>query len=59
MRLADENNRKSKPRTAGDSGAGPRPPADPQMGTALRSVYQKAVEEPVPAEMLDLLAKLG
>ena len=42
----------------------PRPPApprsdDPQMGAALRSVYQKTVEEAVPDEMLDLLAKLG
>lgn len=28
------------------------------MGAALRSVYQKAVEESVPDEMLDLLGKL-
>ena len=33
-------------------------PADPQMGAALRSVYQKTVEEAVPDEMLDLLSKL-
>lgn len=31
---------------------------DPQMGVALRSVYQKTVEEAVPDEMLDLLSKL-
>lgn len=31
---------------------------DPQVGAALRSVYQKAVEEAVPDEMLDLLSKL-
>ena len=29
------------------------------VGAALRSVYQKAVEEQVPAEFLDLLGKLG
>ncbi len=28
------------------------------MGTALRSIYQKTVEESVPDEMLDLLGKL-
>jgi hypothetical protein len=33
-------------------------PEDPQMGQALRSVYQKTVEEAVPDEMLDLLSKL-
>lgn len=29
------------------------------MGSALRSVYQRTVEEAVPDEMLDLLGKLG
>jgi hypothetical protein len=29
-----------------------------QVANALRSVYQKAVEEDIPAEMLDLLSKL-
>ena len=29
------------------------------MGSALRTVYQKAVEEAVPDEMLDLLGKLN
>lgn len=28
------------------------------MGAALRKVYQHAVEEAIPAEMLDLLGKL-
>lgn len=28
------------------------------VGKVLRSVYQKAVEEDIPAEMLDLLSKL-
>lgn len=29
------------------------------MGLALRAVYQKAVEEEIPASMLDLLGKLS
>lgn len=33
-------------------------PDDPQTGHALRSVYQKTVEEAVPDDLLDLLAKL-
>lgn len=28
------------------------------MGAALRSIYEKTVDETVPAEMLDLLGKL-
>ncbi|KKW92191.1 MULTISPECIES: NepR family anti-sigma factor [Sphingobium] len=31
---------------------------DGQVGNALRSVYQRTVEEDIPAEMLDLLSKL-
>lgn len=33
-------------------------PNDAAMGEALRSVYQKTVEESIPAEFLDLLSKL-
>lgn len=29
------------------------------MGSALRTVYQRTVEEEIPPEMLDLLGKLG
>ena len=32
---------------------------DKDMGAALRSVYQKTVNEAIPDEMLDLLGKLG
>lgn len=28
------------------------------MGAALRTVYEKTVEETIPSEMLDLLSKL-
>ncbi len=31
---------------------------DGDVGNALRSVYEKAVEEEIPREMLDLLGKL-
>lgn len=31
---------------------------DNHVGQVLRSVYQKAVDEDIPAEMLDLLSKL-
>nr|GFD58297.1 hypothetical protein [Tanacetum cinerariifolium] len=32
---------------------------DRDMGSALRSAYQKTVDETVPDEMLDLLSKLS
>lgn len=35
-----------------------RPPI-PEVGNALRSAYQQAVNEDIPTEMLDLLGKLG
>lgn len=41
--------RKRKTRTSKDEG---------QVANALRSVYQRAVDEDIPAEMLDLLKKL-
>ena len=31
---------------------------DRDMGAALRSVYQKTVDETVPTDLLDLLGKL-
>lgn len=31
----------------------------PEIGQALRSVYDRAVREDIPPEMLDLLGKLG
>lgn len=33
--------------------------AAPEVGNALRSIYQKTVSEDIPPEMLDLLGKLG
>jgi hypothetical protein len=34
-------------------------PHIPEVGNALRSAYEQAVNEDIPAEMLDLLGKLG
>ena len=51
--LADDREKKPNSRDA----AAPKP-ADPPMGPALRSVYQRTVEEAIPPEMLDLLSKL-
>jgi hypothetical protein len=31
----------------------------PELGNALRSVYQRTVDEDVPDDLLDLLGKLG
>ena len=31
----------------------------PEVGQALRTVYQRTVDEDIPPEMLDLLGKLG
>jgi hypothetical protein len=50
---------------AANEAAGVKPRArrkraqSPELGTALRSVYQSAVDEDIPPEMLDLLGKLG
>ena len=38
--------------------SGDERPGDRDTGAALRSVYQKTVDETVPDEMLDLLGKL-
>lgn len=51
--LADKTDRKPKPRSNGT-----KQQNDAGMGAALRSVYQKTVEEQVPDEFLDLLGKL-
>lgn len=42
----------------GQAGVATLPP-DGDVGSALRSVFEQAVNEDIPAEMLDLLHKLG
>jgi hypothetical protein len=34
-------------------------PATPEVGNALRSAYQRTLDEDIPPEMMDLLGKLG
>lgn len=48
--------KRSKSGGSGDDGGKRK---DEAVGSALRSVYDNAVSEPVPDEMLDLLRKLG
>ena len=55
--LADESDNKQTTPKSVDKRVNGRPD-DPQMGAALRSVYQKTVEEAVPDDLLDLLSKL-
>ena len=58
--MAEKSDRKpeskSEPKT--DRRGPPAKSDDAAMGAALRSIYQKAVEEQVPDEFLDLLGKL-
>ena len=55
--------RKSDPRSVIDIADKPHPrkkgaaPAD--VGNALRSVYQRTIDESIPPDLLDLLGKLG
>ena len=55
--------RKSGPSPEADSSMVPRRKRrklsdQPEIGSALRSIYDRTVEETIPAEMLDLLGKL-
>lgn len=56
-RKADEARQDSKvtKRTRGTTA----PERERDVGHALRSIYQRTVDESVPQEMLDLLGKLG
>lgn len=67
MAFAEEKDggRRRKSEQASDAEADERPspkkkrsPA-PEVGNALRSAYEQAVNEDIPPEMLDLLGKLG
>lgn len=40
-------------------GSGPSEGENAGLGSALRAVYQRTVEEDIPEEMLDLLKRLG
>lgn len=68
MSFADETDgegRRKAGQGAGDGHAGTsvkkqkKKPAAPEVGNALRSAYQRTLDEDIPPEMLDLLGKLG
>ena len=65
MSFTDERDsrRRRKPDPEQDMNlAAPRPRkkrATGEVGSALRSAYQRVIEEDIPPEMLDLLGKLG
>lgn len=58
-----DRRRKSNQANVTDPAGAPRAkkkrPDKQELGSALRSVYQRTVEEDIPPEMLDLLGKLG
>ena len=58
-----DQRRKSEEVPANGGGENPRPrkrrSAGGEVGDALRTVYQRAINEDIPPEMLDLLGKLG
>lgn len=64
LRSGDDSSKKppvphAAPAGLRDQGSGKeRDRRDRDMGVALRKVYQQAIEESIPPEMLDLLGKL-
>jgi hypothetical protein len=60
-----ESQKRRKPENETDAAVDPsysprkkrKPPGE--VGNALRSAYQRMVDEDIPPEMLDLLGKLG
>ena len=67
MTFHNEMERERRRKADGDSAAAPEGERKPRnkkkqsadVGDALRTVYQRAVAEDIPPEMLDLLGKLG
>ena len=61
--LDRERRRKSDDDSSSAPDATPRPRRKKgqttEYGDALRTVYQRTIEEDIPPEMLDLLGKLG
>lgn len=56
--MADSNDVRKKPDPKPPRPRRPRTSDHRDVGPALRRVYQQTVEEAIPDEMLDLLAKL-
>lgn len=55
--LVDPGLKKMRPKKSSLAAKTARP-SDQNVGNVLRSVYQTAVQEEIPSEMLDLLNKL-
>ena len=47
------------PQTTPKSPPKKKRPANSELGGALRSIYQRTVDERIPPDLLDLLGKLG
>jgi hypothetical protein len=58
LRSGEERSTNAKPSTQPEKGSD-KGANDRAVGAALRSVYQNAVDETVPDDLLDLLNKLG
>jgi hypothetical protein len=65
LSFADEKDGQRRRKTDGVAGDNSRSSMrkkkapEPEVGTALRSAYQRTLDEDIPPEMLDLLGKLG
>ena len=65
MRFTDDREGRRRRKPDPDSSQGvpsrsrKRRPPPGEVGQALRSAYQRMVDEDIPPEMLDLLGKLG
>jgi len=67
LSFADERDGERRRKSSDDGDSDPHPieknkkkrPAAPEFGHALRSAYQRTLDESIPPEMLDLLGKLG
>lgn len=67
MSFSDDREGQRRRKVEEDADAADRAPAArrkkrgpaPEVGQALRSAYQRTLDEHVPPEMLDLLGKLG
>lgn len=59
VNLRSDNDHRNDPSPPGKKRAAKVHSKDRDMGSALRSVYQRTIDEKVPDEMLDLLGKLG
>ena len=66
--MSFENDKDVERKRKSDSGSEPRSTkpdsrkkkgGTAEVGTALRSIYQRTIEEDIPPDLLDLLGKLG